>query len=71
MWAVGSPSVTMMICLVPVWRVELLAGQQQRVLHVRAPLEVPAHLGQQLGLHLAGDAPERHEAEVVARELAW
>ena len=49
---------------------ELRAGEQHRVLHVRAPLEVPAHLGQQLRLHLTGDPSEAHEPEVVARELA-
>src|SRR5215216_1635029 len=48
---------------------ELLPGEHERVLHVRAPLEVPGHLGQELGLHLAGDAPEAHEPEVVTREL--
>ena len=50
---------------------ELLAREQQRVVHVGAPLEVPAHLGEQLGLHLACDATERHQPEVVARELRW
>src|SRR5215211_3136749 len=48
---------------------ELLPGEHERVLHVRAPLEVPGHLGQELGLHLAGDAPEAHEPEVITREL--
>ena len=38
--------------------VELAAREQQRVVHVRAPLEVPAHLREQLRLHLARDATE-------------
>ena len=69
MWAVGSPSVIMMICFVPVWRASMLAGEQEAVLHVRAVHEVPRHLGQLLGLQLAGDLAEADDAEVVAREL--
>ena len=49
---------------------EHAAREQQRVLHVRAPFEVPAHLGQLLRRNLPRDSPEAHEAEVVAWELA-
>ena len=48
MWAVGSPSVIMMICLVPRLAGQQLAGEQEAVLHVGAVDEVPRHLGQLL-----------------------
>ena len=69
MWAVGSPSVIMMICLVPRLAGEQPAGELEAVLHVGAVDEVPGDLGQLLGLELAGDLAEADDAEVVAREL--
>ena len=59
-----------MICLVPLCALEHPAREQHRVLHVGAPLEVPAHLGQPFGWHLPRDTSEADEPEVVAGELA-
>ena len=49
---------------------ELGPREQQRVLHVGAPLEIPAEFGEQLGLDVTSDTAERHEAEVVIRKLS-
>ena len=50
MWAVGSPSVIMMICFVPVSAGEHPSGSSEPVLHVGAVHEVPGDLRELFGL---------------------